>query len=134
MSSHEQDPSISGYELDTTISEHDLNNSSSKAVVSSNARQNKRVILNAETAFEIYKLKIQIMSKSSSFSIAMMSRAAKIRGKSKPIAQKYHVSTKTIRDIWNRKTWVEATRSLWQKDLDDLFSTRRTKDGQVCKC
>ena len=84
-------------------------------------RPERRIILNAETAYEIYKLKIQIMTNSLTFSSAMMSRSEKIRGKSKPIALKYHVSTKTIRDIWNRKTWVDATRILWADDLDELF-------------
>ena len=29
------------------------------------------------------------------------------------LADAYQVDSKTIRDIWNRKSWVQATQSLW---------------------
>ncbi|EKX35424.1 hypothetical protein GUITHDRAFT_118441 [Guillardia theta CCMP2712] len=32
------------------------------------------------------------------------------------VAKKYGVSSKTIRDIWSRRTWTEATRPLWTAD------------------
>lgn len=36
-----------------------------------------------------------------------------LRGKASVIAKQYGVSPKTIRDIWNHKTWYEATFRLW---------------------
>lgn len=33
--------------------------------------------------------------------------------KSTEVANEYGVSPKTIRDVWNRKTWVKVTRPLW---------------------
>ena len=32
------------------------------------------------------------------------------------LAKKYNVSPKTIRDIWNRRTWIQQTRHLWTED------------------
>ncbi len=34
-------------------------------------------------------------------------------GKSVALAKQYDVSPKTIRDIWNRRTWTQETRHLW---------------------
>ena len=56
-----------------------------------------RIILTAEQAAEIYSLK--------NFCL----QGSKHRGYSLPIAKKYGVSPKTIRDIWNRQTWTFAT-------------------------
>ena len=36
-------------------------------------------------------------------------------GRSALMAKKYGVSPKTIRDIWNRRTWQNETRHLWAK-------------------
>jgi len=37
-------------------------------------------------------------------------------GSSLALSKKFGVSVKTIRDIWNRETWVKATRALWTPD------------------
>ena len=37
----------------------------------------------------------------------------RLRGASPPIAVRFGVSSRTIRDIWNRKTWAFATKHLW---------------------
>jgi hypothetical protein len=63
-----------------------------------------KVILNSQQAIEIYKLK--------PYAVTMSSTQMKIRGQSIPIAEKYGVSPKAIRDIWNIKTWVKATEHL----------------------
>jgi len=41
------------------------------------------------------------------------------------VAKRYGVTSKVVRDIWNRKTWVHATQELWtQKEkLVHLFET-----------
>mmetsp|Transcript_7369 Transcript_7369/g.22515 ORF Transcript_7369/g.22515 Transcript_7369/m.22515 type:complete len:234 (+) Transcript_7369:82-783(+) len=54
-----------------------------------------RRILTAEQAVEIFKLKEFISDGT--------------KGASVPIARQYGVSPKTIRDIWNRRTWMDAT-------------------------
>jgi len=38
------------------------------------------------------------------------------------LSSDYGVSVKTIRDIWNRETWVKATRSYWSKEEEEQFS------------
>ncbi len=35
------------------------------------------------------------------------------RGRSGPISKLFGVSARTVRDIWNRKTWAYATKHLW---------------------
>jgi hypothetical protein len=36
--------------------------------------------------------------------------------KASAVAKKYNVSPKTVRDIWNRRTWTVETRHLWTSD------------------
>eukprot|EP00961_Rhodomonas_salina_P265045 3582975-Rhodomonas_salina.2 len=38
------------------------------------------------------------------------------------LAQQYKVASKTIRDIWNRVTWIPVTRPYWN-DLEVAAST-----------
>ena len=63
-----------------------------------------KIILNAEQAITIYRLKPTLTS--------ACSNKRKIRGRSIPIAENYGVSPKTIRDIWNLRTWAKATEQL----------------------
>ena len=63
-----------------------------------------RIVLTAQQAADIYKLKPLLCETSDQ---------PKIRGQSIPIANQYGVSPKTIRDIWNRRTWVVATKHLY---------------------
>jgi hypothetical protein len=37
--------------------------------------------------------------------------------RSQQTAERYNVNAKTIRDIWNRITWIKATRSLWTDEV-----------------
>ena len=62
----------------------------------------KSMHLTESQAVEIYMLKM---------SIAVDSQ--RLRGASPPIAVRFGVSSRTIRDIWNRKTWAFATKHLW---------------------
>mmetsp|Transcript_38222 Transcript_38222/g.93027 ORF Transcript_38222/g.93027 Transcript_38222/m.93027 type:complete len:644 (-) Transcript_38222:257-2188(-) len=39
-----------------------------------------------------------------------------VAGKSSMVAEMYRVSPKTIRDIWNRKTWTQVTRASWSAE------------------
>ena len=59
------------------------------------------VVLNEKLAVEIYKWK-QFFSGQNS------------KGKSVPVSRIYNISPKTVRDIWNRKTWSDATFKLFQ--------------------
>ena len=100
------------------------------------------VILTAEQAKSIYSLR--------SASTAEGPQAHLVAGKSSLVAEIFGVSPKTIRDVWNRKTWaqvcenqhlppfllnlcmesarpliyvfVQVTRSLWSEEEADLYS------------
>ncbi len=73
-----------------------------------------RIVLTPELAFEIYAQKLGLLMPRTFRSCIDVSRL--LRGKSSVVAMKYNVSPKTIRDIWNRKTWTSATFSLWERD------------------
>jgi hypothetical protein len=64
-----------------------------------------RSILTKVDAVCIFKLQQQPRSCDPSHSI-----------KASDVAKKYKVSPKTIRDIWNRRTWTVETRHLWNSD------------------
>eukprot|EP00291_Cryptomonas_curvata_P013449 CAMPEP_0172184708 /NCGR_PEP_ID=MMETSP1050-20130122/19733_1 /TAXON_ID=233186 /ORGANISM="Cryptomonas curvata, Strain CCAP979/52" /LENGTH=262 /DNA_ID=CAMNT_0012858551 /DNA_START=163 /DNA_END=948 /DNA_ORIENTATION=+ len=65
------------------------------------------VILTADQARNIYLLR--------SASTAEGPAATSVSGKSSLVAELFGVSPKTIRDVWNRKTWTQVTRSLWSE-------------------
>ena len=63
-----------------------------------------RIVLTACQAVEIYNQKPKS---------AEQCDLPRFSGLSVVIAEKYGVSPKTIRDIWNRRTWVFATKHLY---------------------
>ena len=63
-----------------------------------------RVVLNGQQAREIFHLKHHHSDKFPSQHSA-----------SKALAARYHVSPKTIRDIWQGRSWLEATSDLWDQ-------------------
>ena len=70
--------------------------SKDKTLCSSNR---PRIVLTRKTARDIFQLK-----------------ATNLHSASQGLASKYGVSSKTIRDIWNGKSWLEATYDLWSVD------------------
>ena len=81
-------------------------------------RPRARIILTAEQAIEIYGLKPVPRTD--------LLKLPRMRGLSLPIAKKYGVSPKTIRDIWNRRTWAFATVSLLPSEHDVRKSLNST--------
>jgi hypothetical protein len=63
------------------------------------------VILTADQARMIYSLRSE--------STAQTYELRSVAGKSSLVAELYGVSPKTIRDVWNRKTWTQVV-ALWQ--------------------
>jgi hypothetical protein len=49
-----------------------------------------------------------------------------LRGKSVSVSSMFDVSPKTIRDIWNRRTWQRATHHLWK--INDAYSLKQGPD------
>jgi hypothetical protein len=46
-------------------------------------------------------------------------------GRSSALAKKFNVSPKTIRDIWNRRTWTHETQHLWTGDERPIIRPER---------
>ena len=81
-------------------------------------------MLTAEQAMKIYMLKISMLPE-----LLTISRDAiierRMRGRSYFVGLKYGVCARTIRDIWNRKTWAYASQRLW--NLESFVSDGATK-------
>jgi hypothetical protein len=43
------------------------------------------------------------------------------------LAEKYNISPKAIRDIWNRRTWAPETRHLWTDDERPMIREKKSK-------
>ena len=73
-----------------------------------------RSSLSEEEAVEIYLRKLAFLSTTSTET----RQAKRMRRKSEyaVLADKYRVSPRTIMDVWNRKTWVQATSHLWESN------------------
>lgn len=73
-----------------------------------------RKILNEDQAAQIYLQKLMIIQKSVESN--RYHGINPLRGYSLPIASLYNISAKTVRDIWNRLIWQNATRHLWAEE------------------
>ena len=81
-------------------------------------------VMSADNAVRIYGEKVQILQKFyiSIDSVECGAQADPLRGWSCKIGRLFHVSPKTIRDIWSRRTWHHDTFHLWSTDADICFS------------
>ena len=73
-------------------------------------------MLTPQLAYEIYAQKL-IFQAPTNFGSCFEAANAKLKGKSNRLAKQYKVSAKTIRDIWNRRTWTFATCNLWREEV-----------------
>ena len=81
---------------------------------------------------EIYERKIALLSRSMSLpSGDSVSSSLPIRGKSESVAKLYGVSSRTIRDIWNRQTWGITTRHLWDQESTYGFDASKSVNCKV---
>lgn len=69
-----------------------------------------KIILTADQAVEIY------MKRSVGINLQLTSSC-----RSNEVAEQYGVNSKTIRDIWNRATWVKATRPAWSQHEEEEY-------------
>jgi hypothetical protein len=91
-----------------------------------------RSVLNASDARNIYKLKF-LAHKSTSTPNGINHAVSS----SVLLAEQYCVDSKTIRDIWNRKSWTQVTQDLFdQGETDESDATERSNmdymNQQVC--
>eukprot|EP00293_Proteomonas_sulcata_P001467 CAMPEP_0184328690 /NCGR_PEP_ID=MMETSP1049-20130417/143755_1 /TAXON_ID=77928 /ORGANISM="Proteomonas sulcata, Strain CCMP704" /LENGTH=397 /DNA_ID=CAMNT_0026651015 /DNA_START=422 /DNA_END=1615 /DNA_ORIENTATION=+ len=76
-----------------------------------------KIMLTAEQAVQIYSQRPQ------------GGGANKGTGFSASVGRKFGVSAKTIRDIWNRETWVKATREHWTVEENDQYKEANKEQG-----
>jgi hypothetical protein len=74
-------------------------------------------VLSDKQAIEIYRCKLRLRTPDS-FKSSLQSVEARSKGQSAQIASRFGVSPKTIRDIWNRRTWVHTTEHMWCEEED----------------
>ncbi len=74
----------------------------------------RNLILSREIAAKIYLQKLDIMhSHIYRNKTTTKSLKSPLEGRSDNVSSIFQVSPKTIRDIWNRRTWQHATSHLW---------------------
>jgi hypothetical protein len=78
-------------------------------------RKHGRVVLNKTLAAEVYAHKLALTIPTS-FKSCLQVASKKTKGESAKLALKYGVSAKTVRDVWNKKTWADATAHLWKEE------------------
>ena len=84
---------------------------------------NGQVLCNAQVV-EIYKHKLRLLEPNS-FESCLQTAESRIKGQSVPVAEIFGVSPKTVRDIWNRRTWAYATHHLWAQEAGGTASSFR---------
>jgi hypothetical protein len=87
--------------------------------------KNVRCCLTKEKAVEIYATKLSFL-KGSKLSL---SPQLALKGRSESASTKFGVSAKTIRDIWNRRTWQHATWPLW---ADESNHAEKSEGRSLC--
>eukprot|EP00291_Cryptomonas_curvata_P014215 CAMPEP_0172179230 /NCGR_PEP_ID=MMETSP1050-20130122/16499_1 /TAXON_ID=233186 /ORGANISM="Cryptomonas curvata, Strain CCAP979/52" /LENGTH=199 /DNA_ID=CAMNT_0012852083 /DNA_START=353 /DNA_END=948 /DNA_ORIENTATION=- len=80
------------------------------------------VILTADQARMIYSLRSE--------STAQTFELRSVAGKSSLVAELYGVSPKTIRDVWNRKTWTQVTRPMWTAEEAEHYEREHMPPDQ----
>jgi hypothetical protein len=81
------------------------------------------VILTADQARMIYSLRSE--------TTAQTFELRSVAGKSSLVAELYGVSPKTIRDVWNRKTWTQVTRPMWTAEEAEHYEREHMPPDQV---
>ena len=71
-----------------------------------------RIILTEQQAVEICMLKPAIMQQK---------MGKRYESQSRLLAERFGVSPKTVRDIWNRKTWVSTTKHLFGSASAEVY-------------
>ncbi len=83
--------------------------------------EKSRIVLSTVQAREIYKCKLELLRPNTTEScsdLGLKGIVLKLRGQSAPVAECFGVSPKTVRDVWNRRTWAHATHDMWGHESD----------------
>jgi hypothetical protein len=77
-------------------------------------RPRKRAVLTHQQASMIFEMRGSV------FNEAKSSRATAFTARSVMVSRMFGVSSKTVRDIWNKRTWRHCTEALWTKEGNDF--------------
>ena len=77
-------------------------------------------MLSESKVVEIYEHKLSLLAKRRAS--PELSSLMSLRGESSSIAADYGVSSRAIRDIWNRQTWAVTTRHLWVEESETALT------------
>ena len=91
-------------------------------------RMGSHYVLTKVKAVEIYMRKISVLQ-SNQATLCPLSPNEALKGKSESASAEFGVSPKTIRDIWNRRTWQHATFHLWA--AENMFFKHDAKSSFV---
>ena len=75
--------------------------------------------INQGQALEIYERKLSLMK--ATREELPCAKAAQMKKECLFLAKRYLVSPKSIREVWNRRTWVICTSTLWEEEVVELF-------------
>jgi hypothetical protein len=87
-------------------------------------------VLSEEQAREIYKYKLSVICPKN-HQFWNQGADTRLRGHSVPLAWKFGVSPKTIRDIWNRRTWAFATFQWWSLEEPELGNIEASGSASI---
>ena len=73
-------------------------------------------MLTENDAVEIYKMKIALQNSTGLRSERLDSVSQSLWGKTRPVAKLFGTNVRTVKYIWNRKTWSHATKHLWSME------------------
>eukprot|EP00960_Hanusia_phi_P030768 748838-Hanusia_phi.AAC.1 len=115
-----QSPSSSGISQASTAASSNYSSGEEESVDSSGERKKHwSISLDESLAIKIYENR----PRNAGSKYGSMAEAARI-------GELHGVSPKTIRDIWNRKSWVKATRPLWTPAEVQAFIPRKHRRGE----
>mmetsp|Transcript_63357 Transcript_63357/g.169410 ORF Transcript_63357/g.169410 Transcript_63357/m.169410 type:complete len:196 (+) Transcript_63357:205-792(+) len=63
----------------------------------------------------------RILTKDQAIAIYAQRKSAKASS----VAANFHINTKTVRDIWNRRTWAEETQHLWEEGEQPVIRSKK---------
>ena len=70
-------------------------------------------MLSEKDVVEIYMTKLVLQAQSREADAPVTNKMQAMKGQSVGVSVMYGVTSRTIRDIWNRQSWAYATRHLW---------------------
>ena len=88
-------------------------------------------MLTESDAVGIYKMKVALQNPMGLHSERLDSASRSLWGKTRPVAKLFGTNVRTVKYIWNRKTWMHATKHLWSIDSPFISPAIKQKVDDV---